>query len=129
MPFDILKIDRSFVRPLEQPGSSLLVRAMTWIAQGRTMQTVGEGVETVGQLSALREAGCDFVQGFLFTPPIERQALSALEEMEQDFIETVGRAVVASRNGDAPMRGGSPLRPRQRRPSALPRPQRNSTGA
>ena len=89
LPIDVLKIDRSFVTPLDRGGDNLLVSAMTFIAQGRAMETVGEGIETEGQLVALIGAGCDLGQGYLFARPLERDQLQGLADLELRFAERV----------------------------------------
>jgi len=71
LPLDRLKIDRSFVRDLQQQeGDRSLIRAI--IAMGRTLklETIAEGVETYSQFSFLRDEGCDEVQGFLLGKPM-----------------------------------------------------------
>jgi diguanylate cyclase (GGDEF)-like protein len=71
-PFDKIKIDRSFMRDLERRGDSLaIIKAVIGLGQSLGMSTTAEGVETEEQLKAVREQGCDEVQGFLFSPPLE----------------------------------------------------------
>ena len=70
-PVDALKIDRSFVENMMQNASSAeLVRTIISMAQNLGLQVVAEGVETEGQLRALRELGCPQAQGFLFAQPL-----------------------------------------------------------
>jgi diguanylate cyclase (GGDEF)-like protein len=92
LPLDVLKIDRSFVTPLDKGGDSLLVSAMTFIAQGRTMETVAEGIETEGQLLALIAAGCDLGQGYLFSRPLEVSQLQGLAPYELEFADLIRQA-------------------------------------
>lgn len=67
-PFDKVKIDRSFIRDIVEPGgSSSIVQAVVTIAAARNMITTAEGVETADQLDALRLLGCTQMQGFLFS--------------------------------------------------------------
>jgi diguanylate cyclase (GGDEF)-like protein len=71
-PFDKIKIDRSFMRDLDSRGDSLaIIKAVIGLGQSLGMSTTAEGVETEAQLKAVREQGCDEVQGFLFSPPLE----------------------------------------------------------
>ena len=66
MPFDQLKIDRSFVsRITESPDCAVIVQSNIELAHRLGLSAVAEGVETVEQLSALEEWGCDAYQGFL----------------------------------------------------------------
>ena len=73
MPFDVLKIDRRFVKRIDSgEGEQAMAMVNTVIAMARSLgfQTVAEGVETAEQLEMLREAGCDIIQGFLFAKPM-----------------------------------------------------------
>lgn len=92
LPLDVLKIDRSFVNQLGEGGDSLLVSAMTLIAQGRNLETVGEGIETEGQLLALMATGCDLGQGYLFSRPLEAKHLQGLSSSEFHFADAVRQA-------------------------------------
>jgi EAL domain-containing protein (putative c-di-GMP-specific phosphodiesterase class I) len=70
LPVDIVKIDRSFVERLGgPPGDELLVRAVVQLAASLGLRSVGEGVETPGQLERLQSFGCDAAQGYLFGHP------------------------------------------------------------
>ena len=70
LPFDGLKVDRAFVaRALEDVRSRNLVRSIASLAAGLSMHSVAEGVETDAQRDFLREAGYDYLQGFLFGRP------------------------------------------------------------
>jgi diguanylate cyclase (GGDEF)-like protein/PAS domain S-box-containing protein len=69
-PFDKIKIDRCFVKALDEPdASSGIVRAVVNIATERHMTTTAEGVETRAQQKLLGALGCSEMQGFLFSPP------------------------------------------------------------
>ena len=70
MPFDALKIDRSFTAGL--PGSRsdrALVAAIVTLARSLGVPAVAEGIERPEQLAWLREVGCDLGQGYLFARP------------------------------------------------------------
>jgi len=67
-PIDVLKIDQSFVSQL--PADRALVSAVIALARTMGIACVAEGVETEEQLTALRELGCDRVQGFLLSHPL-----------------------------------------------------------
>jgi diguanylate cyclase (GGDEF)-like protein/PAS domain S-box-containing protein len=72
-PIDYIKIDRSFVIKLEG-GNDAICRAVIDMAKTLGKKVVAEGIETQGQLDALRALGCDYGQGYLFgkaTPPSE----------------------------------------------------------
>lgn len=81
LPVDTLKIDRSFVSRLpEDHSGSTLVQTIVGLARAFKMDTVAEGVETVAQLNALREMGCDQLQGYLMSKPVPSDAFAALLE-------------------------------------------------
>jgi diguanylate cyclase (GGDEF)-like protein len=70
-PVDKIKIDRSFVRDVTtDPGGASLCEAIIAMAHHLKLSVVAEGVETEQQLKFLKERGCDFAQGFLFSKPM-----------------------------------------------------------
>ena len=70
-PFDVLKIDRSFVRDLVRDAEArVLVDTILAMARALRMTTVAEGVETEAEARLLRERGCGVVQGFLLSRPL-----------------------------------------------------------
>jgi EAL domain-containing protein (putative c-di-GMP-specific phosphodiesterase class I) len=74
-PFDVLKIDRSFVGRMttgEQPLQ--IVRTIIELARVLGMDVVAEGIETLEQYRLLRQLGCRFGQGFLFARPMSAEA-------------------------------------------------------
>ncbi|MBC9250497.1 hypothetical protein A9179_09455 [Pseudomonas alcaligenes] len=74
-PFSQLKIDRSFVMGvLSEPDSASLTRSMISIGHNLGIKVIAEGVEQVEQLSFLRAAGCDELQGYYYSPPLPPQA-------------------------------------------------------
>jgi len=71
-PIDRLKIDQSFVKDLASDSDdSAIVSAIIGMAEGMDLKVTAEGVETKEQTSALRQKGCDELQGYLFSRPID----------------------------------------------------------
>jgi EAL domain-containing protein (putative c-di-GMP-specific phosphodiesterase class I) len=72
VPFDKIKIDRSFVSGAHDPESrnAALIRAMVGLASDLNMQTTAEGVETQEELALVRSLGCSLVQGYIFGKPM-----------------------------------------------------------
>jgi len=69
-PFDVIKIDRSFVSALgTQETADAIVRTIIDLGNGLGMRVVAEGVETVDQARTLSAAGCDELQGYLLGRP------------------------------------------------------------
>lgn len=78
-PFDVLKIDRAFVIDMAVSGEALrLVRSIIELGHDLGLEIVAEGVETEPQARLLRELGCDFIQGYLYSRPLEIAAADAL---------------------------------------------------
>ena len=71
LPFDSLKIDRSFVMGLlKKDNSNELVKAILSLGESLGMEVVAEGIETPEQATALSELGCLYGQGYLFSRPV-----------------------------------------------------------
>jgi diguanylate cyclase (GGDEF)-like protein len=80
-PFDIVKIDRSFISDLEASTScSVIVQAVILIAGSLGIKTVAEGVETEPQLKLLKLLGCNDVQGYLLGVPAPADDIVKLVE-------------------------------------------------
>ncbi|MCU1484802.1 MAG: diguanylate cyclase [Actinomycetia bacterium] len=78
-PAQVVKIDRSFVRRLdEEREATVLVAAMIQLAHSLGKTTVAEGVETEEQLARLRSLGCDAVQGYLLGRPAPADQIQLL---------------------------------------------------
>jgi diguanylate cyclase (GGDEF)-like protein len=79
LPFDMLKIDRSFVNELNAGSGGLdIVKAIIEMAHSLRLQVIAEGVETEEQMYLLRQLGCNYVQGFLFSKPVPARAAAKL---------------------------------------------------
>ena len=72
LPFTEVKIDQAFVADVPHSRDSrLIIQAVTDLAHGLGLVATAEGVETIDQLRIMRELGCDYVQGYLVSPPLE----------------------------------------------------------
>jgi diguanylate cyclase (GGDEF)-like protein len=77
-PFQTVKIDRSFVTPLDKAGGeNQLVGAIVAMAQALGLSTIAEGVETLEQQKRLVELGCHTAQGFLYSRPVPAEQIPA----------------------------------------------------
>jgi diguanylate cyclase (GGDEF)-like protein/PAS domain S-box-containing protein len=78
-PFDLLKIDKSFVDDTGQSASEReLTRAIIDLGKTLHMEIVAEGIERGEQLDRLREMDCDLGQGYYFAEPRESGAIGAM---------------------------------------------------
>jgi EAL domain-containing protein (putative c-di-GMP-specific phosphodiesterase class I) len=78
-PFDVLKIDRSFVDRMTEGDQPLqIVRTIIELARVMGMDVVAEGIETREQYRLLLQLGCRFGQGFLFARPLSAEAVTEL---------------------------------------------------
>ena len=78
-PIHILKIDRSFVMPIEDENLQFpVVLAIISIAKGLGLKLVAEGVETEVQKRYLEQAGCQTFQGYYFHKPMRQNTLLGL---------------------------------------------------
>ena len=79
LPFDIVKIDQSFMHGLGQGGRmDALLRGIIALCKSLSLATLAEGVEHKSQLSELRRMGCQTGQGYLFGRPTPSAALEGL---------------------------------------------------
>ncbi len=79
LPFDTLKIDRSFVYSVGEHGeNSQILQTIISLAKNLKMRVIAEGVETPSQLAVLRNLGCDYAQGFLLAKPKPREETEEL---------------------------------------------------
>ena len=71
LPIDVMKVDRAFVRDLGSDASAqAITRAILTLAQSLGKHSVAEGIEGEAQAAALRQLGCDELQGYLFGRPM-----------------------------------------------------------
>ncbi len=76
LPFDVLKIDRSFVSNLERGQQFIaMARTVVTLAENLGMICVAEGVENRGQIAELKSMGCACAQGYYFGKPMSAEAL------------------------------------------------------
>ncbi len=69
---DTLKIDKSFIDGISyEPSSRFMVESIINLALGLGYDIVAEGVESEDQLEVLREMKCPYIQGYLFSRPVE----------------------------------------------------------
>ncbi len=79
-PIDFLKIDRTFVNEMrdDDEEGAVMVRSIISIGHNLRLDVIAEGIEDAQQLAALREAGCNSGQGFLFARPLPARDVPGL---------------------------------------------------
>ncbi|MGD9562454.1 MAG: putative bifunctional diguanylate cyclase/phosphodiesterase [Pyrinomonadaceae bacterium] len=89
LPISTLKIDRSFVDPIDSEGRNTeIVKTVLALARNLGLKTIAEGIETEHQLRALKGLGCDGGQGYLFAKPME------IDELRHFLAENTGSKLV-----------------------------------
>jgi len=84
LPVDVLKIDRAFIKDLDDPQNRRDIPVITGIialARSLGLHTVAEGVETHHQRTVIQSLGCEMIQGYLISKPLP------CHEFEQAFLE------------------------------------------
>ncbi len=78
LPIDLLKVDMMFIRhAFSEGGDTRILKVIVDIARSLYVPMVAEGVETEEQMLALRELGCDIVQGYYFSRPVPANEFEA----------------------------------------------------
>ena len=85
-PIDTLKIDQSFISgDAEETGGWEIVRVIIGLARALGLEVIAEGIETSEQLDTIRNLGCNYGQGYLFSRPVpstEAERFLAGEKIE-----------------------------------------------
>ena len=85
-PLQVLKIDRSFVRDLEEnKNSRALVEAIIAMAHSLKLEIVAEGIENEEQLDFLRQRDVKIIQGYFFSPPVPAEKFHAMLQKAKSF--------------------------------------------
>ena len=82
LPLDRLKIDRAFIKDIEDPDARPVVQTIIDLCRSLGLCVVAEGVETAVSVQLLQQMGCDVLQGYFFSPPVPADA--ALILLDED---------------------------------------------
>ena len=78
LPIDVLKLDMGFIRSaFSEGGDTRMIKVIVDIARSLNVPMIAEGVETREQMLALKELGCDIVQGYWFSRPVPADEFEA----------------------------------------------------
>ena len=97
LPFTEVKIDRSFIiDAVRARDSRLIIKSVAELAHALGLTATAEGVETVEQLRLVRDLGCDLVQGYLLSEPLDPEELPAWKkELEGRWPALIGEESLA----------------------------------
>jgi EAL domain-containing protein (putative c-di-GMP-specific phosphodiesterase class I) len=91
--FDVVKLDRSFVRELNgDPENSAITDAIIQMAHALNAEVVAEGVENAAELKILRSQNCDLMQGYLFSRPVKAAEIQRMLEAQRHRLLPKGSA-------------------------------------
>ena len=94
-PLDTLKIDRSFVMSMLKSRESMtVIRTITHLARDLKLSCVSEGIEDPRELTTLKDFGCDYGQGYLFSHPLPEREVT--EVLTRDQLWTPNRTDAAA---------------------------------
>ena len=96
-----------------------IVGAVTTLAHQLGLEVIAEGVETDGQLALVRSLGCEYVQGFVFSKPVDSER--AVELLRTGVLPSPGVGRVAAQAPDPPPEESGPAREAASRRPRIPR--------
>jgi EAL domain-containing protein (putative c-di-GMP-specific phosphodiesterase class I) len=96
LPISVLKVDRTFIVDIEtSTAAATIAAAIINMAQALGKLVVAEGVETQGQMGFLDRVGCEFVQGYVFSRPVDADAFAAFARKSRSGTSVVSAAPTA----------------------------------
>ena len=91
-PIDKLKIDRSFVRPIENPDDEYIVtKGIIDLAHKLSINVIAEGVETPAQLKYMHKHQCEIIQGYIFGKPVNGEQF--LKYLQVDWAKEIRKYI------------------------------------
>ncbi|MCR5321733.1 MAG: bifunctional diguanylate cyclase/phosphodiesterase [Lachnospiraceae bacterium] len=87
---DVLKLDKVFMKDELSGNDKIIVGAIIDMARRLGLTVLCEGVENEAQRQFLNDAGCEFMQGYLFSKPVEVEEFDALFRRNRDEVEPAG---------------------------------------
>ena len=112
LPIDALKLDMQFIRnAFSSEGDTRILEVIIGIADYLSVPVIAEGVETKEQMCALRDLGCDIVQGYYFSRPIPADEFEAILLSAKEAAETAKTEKAAAASQGAAGSGRSSGRP------------------
>ena len=82
LSIDTIKIDRSLIINLDNNSKNIvIIKSIIAVANSLNLKVIAEGIETESEFAALKELGCDYIQGYLFGKPM------SASDFQHDFIK------------------------------------------
>lgn len=109
VPVDVLKLDMGFLDTHESTRGGLILASIVRMARWLDLPTIAEGVETAKQAAYLASIGCEYMQGYLFSRPVDREtfermlAESAHEGLQRPRTENMQDDAAEFWNADSQM--------------------------
>ncbi|MCH4890627.1 GGDEF domain-containing protein [Acidaminobacter sp. JC074] len=79
LPFDTLKIDKSYVDEIHNPSDRIILKHLIALARDLELETIAEGIEHEDQKLILKELGCKYGQGYLASRPMAFKTMLNIE--------------------------------------------------
>lgn len=86
-PFDLIKIDRSFISKIGTHQQDAIIKAIIAMAKAMKKKVVAEGVESKEQFIFLEQEGCDYLQGYFIGKAVEVDEATALLDNSEILIK------------------------------------------
>ncbi len=99
VPVDILKLDMGFLDASESSRGGLILASVVRMARWLDLPTIAEGVETTEQAKYLTSIGCDYMQGYLFSRPVDQATFERM--LDSGALEGIGQPLVERTQSDA----------------------------
>lgn len=97
LPISTIKIDRYFIGRLDSNSECLdIVRTILTLSRSLNMEVVAEGVENSAQREMLQSLGCEFVQGYLLSPPLDADAATRLLVTNREVVSVTSPTTVVA---------------------------------
>lgn len=88
LPIDEIKIDRQFIKDIDKDQKkALLVQSLIELAHGLQLNIVAEGIESIYEKNMLMELGCDELQGYLFSVPLNATNMESFLTQQNNILE------------------------------------------
>lgn len=79
LPIDTLKIDKSFIDTINtDENSRIIIESIIFLSKKLGYETVAEGVETDDQFESIKEMGCDCIQGYYLSKPVDSKGIESI---------------------------------------------------